>query len=346
MRTTAPTTPIVTLIRLGAFGDIVHTLPAVADLHAAGVRVRWVVEDRWACLLEGSPAVAELIRWPRKILRTGSRAERRQAWRQLRQHTQTAHGLVIDAHGLAKSAALSAGLHPRLTHAAPRARELSWLLADRRTPCRATHVIDQQRALIATGLRYLGLPRKPLTSPWEFPLPPWQEHQDAMRAWLDSNNLSQPWTLNVGAGWPSKIWPIQHQIQWAQAAVAAGQRPLILWGSPAEKAMAEQVHAAVPTSVLAPPTSIPEVGALLHHCGVLVSGDTGPLHLGLAVGCPTIGLFGPVPAERNGPRGPHTATFQGPGIPWERKDPSKGGMDRIDPQAVAATCAQLARQTP
>ena len=346
--TPATPTATVTLIRLGAFGDIIHTLPAVADLKAAGVRVRWVVEDRWSVLLRGSPAVDEVIPWPRKILRTGDWRARRQAWRRLRQQVQAERSdLVIDAHGLAKSALLTAGLHPLLCHAPPRAREGAWLLADYPRPCRATHVIDQQRSLIATGLSLLGLERRNLaTTAWQYPLPPWPDESQAMQTWLQNNGLHRPWVLNVGAGWPSKIWPQAQQIAWCQQAVQHGQRPVLLWGSPAEGELARAVQHAVPDSVLTPRTSLPEVAGLCGRQGVLVSGDTGPLHLGQAVGCPTIGLFGPVPATRNGPRGPGTATFQGPGIPWERKDPARGGMAQIDPVAVARTTAQLAAAFP
>ena len=55
---------------------------------------------------------------------------------------------------------------------------------------------------------------------------------------------------------------------------------------------------------MAPPTSITEVGALANGAGLMVSGDTGPLHIGAAVGTPIVALFGPTRAERNGPWSP------------------------------------------
>ena len=51
-------------------------------------------------------------------------------------------------------------------------------------------------------------------------------------------------------------------------------------------------------------------------CAVVVSGDTGPLHLARAVGTPAVGLFGPVPASRNGVRGPAWDNLQAPSRPW------------------------------
>ena len=60
----------VLIVRLGAFGDIIHTLPLAADLHRAGHTVGWVCEDRWACVLQGSPAVRQVHQLPRKGLRS------------------------------------------------------------------------------------------------------------------------------------------------------------------------------------------------------------------------------------------------------------------------------------
>ena len=49
------------LVRLGAMGDIVHTLPLLHDLRQAGHQVDWLVEDRWASLLAGSPAIDRIF---------------------------------------------------------------------------------------------------------------------------------------------------------------------------------------------------------------------------------------------------------------------------------------------
>jgi ADP-heptose:LPS heptosyltransferase len=119
---------------------------------------------------------------------------------------------------------------------------------------------------------------------------------------------------------------------------------LIFWGNKAERASAERLAQAVPEVLLAPDTPLPELGALLSRCGVLVSGDTGPLHLAFAHGTPCIGLFGPVPHERNGPRGTRHRCFQAPSEPWERKDVTKARMDQISVDTVVDTCMELAKE--
>jgi ADP-heptose:LPS heptosyltransferase len=75
----------------------------------------------------------------------------------------------------------------------------------------------------------------------------------------------------------------------------------VLWG-PGEETLAEQVSGASGgAAALAPATAIPDLFAIARHARVLISGDTGPLHIGGAVGTPLVALFGPTLAERNGP---------------------------------------------
>ncbi len=327
------------LVRLGAFGDIVHTLPLAHDLAQAGHEVHWLCEDRWACLVDGSAAVAMVHRLPRAELRraslTGKIAIVRRVLRSLRQHDFDA---AIDAQGLAKSAIFSAfsGTNQVVGHARPRARELSWLAHRIHVPATAIHVIDQQRALgLGLGVRAQG--------GWHFPLPAWTHEHLWANKWMEQNGLQQPWLLNVGAGWPTKVWPEARQAEFLARCRSQGRQVVVAWGSPAERAVAERVSTSARHGVLLPPTTIPELGAVLARAGLVVSGDTGPLHLALALGTPAVGLFGPVPAERNGPRGRRWRCLQAPGAAWERRDVSKVDMAAITAEAVeSAALACLA----
>ncbi len=324
------------IIRLGAFGDLLHTLPLAADLHAGGHEVHWLCEERWASVLRGSPALTKVHVLPKALLkRTLPLAELLTQWRRrIRALRDLQMDVVIDAQGLAKSALLASlsGAHQRLGHARPRAREGSWLISQRRTPVSADHVIDQQRAL--------GLPLVRAAGPWRFPLPPWTEERAWAADWCTTHGLVRPWALNVGAGWPTKVWPATRQAEFLRGA----NRPvLVVWGSPAERTVAEELVAQVPSAVLAPPSTIPQLAGLIAQAAVLVSGDTGPLHLALALGVPSVGLFGPVPATRNGPRGRSHRIFQAPGAAWERRDVRLVDMGAITADAVVAAAAAVVR---
>jgi len=334
------------LIRLGAFGDIIHTLPLAHDLVAAGCTVEWLCEDRWAVLLRGSAAVSRIIELPRKRLR-----DRNLPWRQrfgsvrqiVRQLRASRYDAVIDAQGLAKSAAFSAfcGAKRRIGHARPRGREGAWLIAQDQVPTVATHVIDQQRAL---ALPILG--NDHLRGGWRFPLPAWTAERAWAGGWLSAHHLTAPWILNVGAGWPTKVWPLERQVELARTLGARGLPLVVAWGSPAEGEVARAVVETAAHGVMTPYTTIPQLAGLMAQGAVVISGDTGPLHLALALGTPAIGLFGPVPATRNGPRGPGYRCLQAPGAAWERRDVSKVDMGAISVAAVmdAATEALAERR--
>jgi heptosyltransferase-1 len=334
----------VLIVRLGAFGDIIHTLPLAADLHRAGHTIGWVCEDRWACVLHGSPAVRHVHQVPRKALRASGTVGRLLLLRRLARELHAGdYDVVIDAQGLAKSAVVAAlsGAHKRIGHARPRSREGAWLIAGQRVPTTAVHVIDQQRAL---GLPLLhGAAR----GGWCFPLPPWTTQRQWANDWLASVGLDprhgrRALMLNVGAGWPTKVWPQERQIAFAQACAARALPLVLLWGSPDEHLIAKAIVAASPATLLTPFTTIPQLGGLIAQARVLVSGDTGPLHLGLALGVPAVGLFGPVPAARNGPRGPAYRTLQAPGAAWERKDVSKVDMGALSADAVLGEALAVA----
>src|SRR5258706_16105143 len=85
------------VVRLTALGDILHTLPAVAALRAAhrNARIDWVVERKWAPVLEGSPAINEVIPFERRSVLGAATCVQR-----LRRNDYTC---AIDFQGLYKS---------------------------------------------------------------------------------------------------------------------------------------------------------------------------------------------------------------------------------------------------
>jgi ADP-heptose:LPS heptosyltransferase len=102
--------------------------------------------------------------------------------------------------------------------------------------------------------------------------------------------------------------------------------------------MARQIAAGLSSrAVLAPPTDLDELTALLRRCSLMIAGDTGPLHLAAALGTPCLGLFGPTRAERNGPYGARCRGLQSP----------DGTMARLSPaEALAAAQALLDASDP
>jgi ADP-heptose:LPS heptosyltransferase len=110
--------------------------------------------------------------------------------------------------------------------------------------------------------------------------------------------------INPGAGRADKQWPVErfHALaeRLAQEAKAA---VLVVWGPGEHQAAAAIADAGAGRAVLAPPTNIAELVAILRRASVMVAADTGPLHLAAALRTPCVGLYGPTSATRNGPYG-------------------------------------------
>ena len=180
-----------------------------------------------------------------------------------------------------------------------RERWAQWLYTERADPGRPKHVVERNLGLLAA----LGVD----ASAWAFPLEtPSSEAPARIRARLglgvDSGRFA---LLNPNAAWSSKCWPAERF-----GAVAAWLRrthrlpSAVLWG-PGEEARAEAVATASDGAAeVAPPTGLPDLVALARAAAVMVSGDTGPLHVAAAVGTPVVGLYGPSDPLRNGPWSP------------------------------------------
>lgn len=158
-----------------------------------------------------------------------------------------------------------------------------------------------------------------------------------------------PALINPGAGWPSKIWPAERFAAVARELDRRGMPSIVVWGGDAERAAAEQIVAASASAArMAPSTALQDLGELCRLAQVCISSDTGPLHLAAAVGTPCVGLFGPVPAKRNGPYGPGQRTVEPPVSfrpAWANRKTDRVAMEAIDVDSViaAAVVAVLAR---
>jgi ADP-heptose:LPS heptosyltransferase len=153
-----------------------------------------------------------------------------------------------------------------------------------------------------------------------------------------------PVVLNPGAGWPSKLWP-EERFAAVAARLADGhrRRVVVVWGGEKERAMAERI-AAAGRAIPAPQTSLQELGELCRLAALVISSDTGPLHLAAAVGTPCVGLFGPVPATRNGPWGAGHTTVEPPAAarpPWRERKTDTRSMAAIDVDAVVTAAEAL-----
>lgn len=340
--------PRVLIVRLSSVGDVIHGLPVLCALRDRFPEafLAWVVEDRAANLLEGHRALDELIVVPRGWLKSPPAVWR--LWQRLR---RLRLDVSIDLQGLTKSAVAAwlSGARRRIGFDGDKGRELSRLLNNERVTSTAAHIIDCNLDL----LRPLGIGENPGRgrSAVHFDVPQRPADRIAAEATVAALVPAGGYAIvNPGAGWPSKLWPTDRY-----AAVTRhlgrvhGLPSLVVWGGSKEQDWARQIVAGSGGhAVLAPPTSLRELAELERMARLFVGSDTGPLHLAVAVGTPCVGLYGPMPATRNGPYGPQhialqKAQFQG--TSRQRRQAPASLMLAIDVEAVCQACdTLLARQ--
>lgn len=329
------------LVKLSAIGDVLHGVPAAVAIKDAfpAATVGWVVEGRSADVLEGHRAINRVFRLPRGWAKRP--AEILRLRRDLRAF---APDVTIDMQGLFKSmvaTALSAA-RTRIGFARPESREQAWLAYTHAIRPTAAHIMERHCQLLAP----LGVEARGIT----FDMPRWPVSRSRVTEWFRDLRFEQaPILLNPGAGWASKLWPTERF-----AAVARdlrrrhGVRSLVVWGGGDERVAAERIVAAAgDAAVLAPATSLQDLGEVCRLARLFVSSDTGPLHLAAAVGTPCVGLFGPVPAARNGPYGSRHVNVEPPQHlrpAWENRKTDTQSMLGIEVAAVVAAAErQLAR---
>jgi ADP-heptose:LPS heptosyltransferase len=310
------------VVRLGALGDIVHAIPAAAALRAAfpAATIDWVVDAKHRAMVDLVTVVDRIIPVERPALSGWLRASA--LMRQRR------YDVALDLQGLLKSAVLA-----RMS-GAPRVIGFSiWHLREKSarpfytttggdivepmsTPSADTgrpRPTDANRSfrlqpdashVISKNIRLLRTVGVHHDAPIAFPLA--APHSPALDAITATLGGSAPFALlNPGAAWPNKRWPAE---RFGEAAAflrdVRGLPVFVLWG-PGEEPLAREVVAASNGAArVAPPTELADLLALCRAARLLVSGDTGPLHIAAAAGTPTVAIFGPTDPSRNGPWSP------------------------------------------
>ena len=280
------------IVRLGSLGDIIHAVPAAAALRRAfpQAEIDWVVDARHAELLELVPSINRRV-----VVNTSSFGSLSSVIGDLR---RAKYDAALDLQGLLKSAVLArlSGASRIIGFPAELLRERAARFFYTETAGHATpHVIDKNLSLLnVLGVRMPGV---------EFPLE--DRHPEAAveaRFRLSIPAGARFALLNPGAAWPNKRWPPVYFAEVSrELAKRHHLRSLVLWG-PGEEQIAHAVAAASDnTAAVSPPTRIADLISLSKAASLMVSGDTGPMHIAAACGTPLVGIFGPTDPQRNGP---------------------------------------------
>jgi len=309
------------IVKTSAIGDVIHTLPALLSLrdHYPDAHIAWLVEEAAADLIDGHPALDRVLVARRMAWLADLRAGRvfralREFVRFIRLLRDTRYELVIDFQGLLKSAiwvflargVRKAGFGRGMEHA-----ELSYVVLNEPVPAvdmNQHHAIERGLLLLkgigvpATGIRY------------ELPVSPGHESEAA--ALLRASGIGEHdrvVAVSPMARWPTKLWEPGQFAEVADRLERQGIR-VVFTGGNQDRSSIDEIYRLMTSKScrLDGRTSLKTLAAVYRRAQVLLTTDSGPMHLAVAVGTTVVALFGPTAPWRTGPYGPsHTVLRAG-----------------------------------
>ena len=313
------------IVRLSALGDIALTLAllfALRDRLPADY-MGWVVDEPFVSLLKNLSQLNRIHVW-RKSHRTSSGF-----WRLIQEIRAENYQVSLDPQGLTRSAIIPflSGISMRVgfRHAPLEGRELAPLLTNWQV------AVPGERRHVSSRNLYLGSALglvMPKQMSVKFPEDP--EADTKIRRWWKRKGLPRRTLIfGIGAGWPTKMWPVEAMATLIDEALDRGYGCLILWG-PQERDGLTMWQAELGDKVVwAPETDVREMIAMLRLCDRYAGPDSAALHLAWLLGKPTFSWFGASDPLRCAPRGKtHAFVAKGPHT-WHRKRHARKGLQTL-----------------
>lgn len=303
------------IVKLSAIGDVIHTLPALAALRKLypGAHITWVVEEASSDLVMDHPYLDHVIVSHRKQWMDDLRHGRIGApFRDMNAFTRDlrsrSYDLVIDFHGLFKSAVLVSLSGGARKLGFDSMQEGSGLFYNERIPeDMGKHAVDRYLDFLA----YIGAKsgKADGENTPEFLIPSDDRNIQKVSALLSKSHLDidEPFVaINPVALWDTKLWREDRFAMLADRITGELNIPVVITGSAHEKPYAESIIKEVKTAKvvdLAGQTTLKDLACLYRQAAVVVTTDSGPMHIAAAVGTPVVALFGPTDPRRTGPYG-------------------------------------------
>lgn len=285
------------VVRLSSLGDIVHTFPAVAALRESfpNAEIDWLTHPRWQFLVESSGLANEV--WATE---TRSLASLRETVQKIRAKR---FDVAVDYQGLWKSAGLTlfGGVRKRVGFSRDTIREFGVpVLYTDRVRVTTQHIAEQNGELSQRAGANSRTEKFSLRVP--------DSDEEIVKQKFLQEGIGRYVVLSPGGGWRSKCWPAERFGELCvRIRTELGVRCVINYG-PGEESIVRAIQSASGGASPVPCNgSLAQLMAMLRGALCVVGGDTGPLHLAVALGTPVVALFGPTDPARNGPFPNHSA---------------------------------------
>jgi lipopolysaccharide heptosyltransferase II len=314
------------IVKLGALGDVVNTLPLAISLKKhLGARIHWLVEPLSHPLLSRHAAVDVPILFDKRRWASALPGV-------LRSLRERRFDLAIDLQRTAKSGlfTLATSADRRVGFDRGRCKEMTWLLPFERIPAASPsdHMVRQYLEFAD----YLGVPGGEVA--WDLPA------GDRPRQSLPGSYF----VLNIGATKPANRWGAKGFALLAGLAEKRFGMACVLTGGPEDRPIADEVMAGAQGEVtdLVGRTTIMELISVLQGASAVVTCDTGPMHLAVALNKEVVALFGPADPRRTGPYRGRVIRKDLPCSPCGRKNCEEPRcMEAIQPEDVMAELEAL-----
>ena len=307
------------IVKPSSLGDIIHSLPVLWELRRLypEAYIGWVVKEVWRDIIDDNPLLDEII-----VLKKGVRG----FFSAIRHIHDSGYDTVIDLQGLFRSGAISllSGASERIGFS--NARELAYLFYNHKVAVPPGTIHAVERYLLALNViaskvkQSLNIiDRRGFQTPPEifsgdkwsrphFPLYTDIEDFEWVKDFLRANNLSNTRPIiavNPSARWEKKRWPISSYGALINQLIQELKAGIIILGGKEDIPLAEEISSLVSgrPAVAAGKTSLKTLTALLERVDLLVTNDSGPMHIAAALKTPVVALFGPTNPGLTGPYG-------------------------------------------
>jgi len=300
------------IVKLSAIGDVIHTLPALNAIrsHLPDAHITWLVEENAASLVEGHEALDRVLvskrkRWMKGLRSSSFFSTLSEIYRFMKALRDIDYDMILDFQALLKSGVLIAlargqrkiGFGKGLEH-----MEHSYIFLNERIPAVNMEIHALSRGMML--LNAVGIP----TSEVEYKLPVSSHDHEKVDGLLRTYGLLEAKPLiaiNPVAKWETKLWPNKKFARLADGLIDAYDAKILFTGGSGDRQTIQNIVSAMNGRAvnLAGDTTLNMLATLYEKMDVVVSTDTGPMHMAAAVGTPVVALFGPTAPWRTGPYG-------------------------------------------
>ena len=300
------------IVKLSAIGDVIHTLPALNAVrnYYPEANITWLVEEDAASLVIGHRALNRVIvskrkRWLKALRSLSLLSTIKEVYGFIKVLRDTRYDMILDFQALLKSGILIAlakgqrkiGFGKGLEH-----MEHSYIFLNERIPA-----VDMEIHALTRGMMLLnaiGIP----TNEVEYKLPVSNddcEKVDELMKRHGINGVKSLIAINPVAKWESKLWPKERFARLADMIIDEYDAMIVFTGGSEDRPTIKDVMSAMKRRALnlAGQTTLKMLAVLYEKTALVISTDTGPMHLAAAMGTPVVAIFGPTAPWRTGPYG-------------------------------------------